>query len=98
MNQVMPLPEVGSVWKHTNGGLYSVLMITNQHSQNPERYPVTVVYSGANGNTWSRAASDWHRSMTPVSVPNPTRVTLKGLLRVRAPEEFGRAQAKAALD
>lgn len=54
-------------WKHRNGCLYTVLFLTNEHTERPETYPVSVVYKGDNGNVWSRPLSDWHRSMTEVT-------------------------------
>lgn len=55
----------GSVWVHTNGNRYMVLMLANEFTEHPDRYPATVVYRGENGRIWSRALSDWHRSMSP---------------------------------
>lgn len=52
-----------SLWRHSSGRCYRVLMLTNQEADNP-KYPVTVVYRGTNGRVWSRPLSDWHRSMT----------------------------------
>lgn len=59
-------PEYRSVWEHhPTGNLYRVLMITNQRTSHPDKYPVTVVYQNIhNDNTWSRPLSDWHRSMS----------------------------------
>lgn len=56
-------PQPREVWTHTSGRDYTVLLIANQHSENP-KYPPTVVYEGDNGRVWSRPLSDWHRSMT----------------------------------
>jgi hypothetical protein len=58
------LPEIGSRWTHRNGTPYTVVMIANAETEDAGRYPVTVVYRDENGKVWSRAASDWHRSMT----------------------------------
>lgn len=56
--------EAGSVWEHRNGCIYTVQCLANTDTQNPEKYPVTVIYKGKNGKTWARPMSDWHRSMT----------------------------------
>lgn len=61
----MSYPAPGSQWQHHNGNLYEVLCIANEFSERPE-YPPTVVYRGENGRIWSRLASDWARSMTPL--------------------------------
>lgn len=53
-----------SIWNHTNGNEYTVLLITNEYSENQDKYPTTVVYQGKNKRIWSRPLLDWHRSMT----------------------------------
>ena len=53
----------GSVWRHTNGNLYTVLRIAN-HASNNDRYPLTIVYIGNNGNVWAKTEADWRRSMS----------------------------------
>jgi NTP pyrophosphatase (non-canonical NTP hydrolase) len=63
----LPEPQPFSLWQHTSGVIYEVLFLTNR-CDNP-RYPRTVIYRGSNGNTWSRRADDWHRSMTAVVGP-----------------------------
>lgn len=50
-------------WKHRNGNVYEVLMVANEQTAMPDRYPVTVVYQNIeNGTVWSRPLSDWERS------------------------------------
>lgn len=63
----------GSQWTHRNGNRYTVVATANEHSTDPERYPITVVYLGTNGRLWSRRADDWHRSMTPEPPAQPRR-------------------------
>lgn len=59
-------PKPGTLWKHRNGNIYGVWLITNVGSTN-EKYPETVVYNNIlNGKTYSRPVSDWHRSMTEI--------------------------------
>lgn len=62
----VPVEEVTplSRWKHSNGSTYAVLLVTNEHSENQDRYPTTVVYRDYDYKTWSKPLSDWHRSMT----------------------------------
>lgn len=61
----------GSVWVHTNGNVYEVLMITNKGSENPTRYPVTVVYKNRLvGTIWSRPLDEWARSFTLLTKPS----------------------------
>lgn len=59
---------VGKSFRHTNGNIYTVLCLTNTNST-PERmleYPVSVIYMGQNGKTWSRKLSDWDRSFASI--------------------------------
>jgi hypothetical protein len=58
-------PAVNSRWRHTNGAVYQVAVITNVGSVRPD-YPPTVVYFNLETDTWwSRPVSSWSRSMTP---------------------------------
>lgn len=58
-------PEVNEVWKHYNGNLYEVLMLTNTSVEQTDKYPHTIVYKNINnGTVWSRRLDDWHRSFT----------------------------------
>jgi len=63
----MKIPEAGTRWLNTNGGIYTVIIITNIGASNPEKYPITIVYTLCNNQFWSRPLSDWHRSMTEVT-------------------------------
>lgn len=57
---------VGKQFKHKNGNIYTVLLLTNTDST-PERlkdHPIDVVYMGQNGKIWSRPLNDWDRSFT----------------------------------
>jgi len=56
----------GKQYKHKNGNIYTVLLLTNTNST-PERlkdHPIDVVYMGQNGKIWSRPLNDWDRSFT----------------------------------
>jgi hypothetical protein len=56
---------VGKQYKHYNGNVYTVLYLTNTSTLS-EKYPISVVYMGQNGNVWSRLLSDWFSSFTKV--------------------------------
>ena len=58
------IPVINSKWRHYNGNIYTVIELTNLHSENFDKYPITVVYKGENGKIWSRPLSDWSRSFT----------------------------------
>lgn len=55
------IPRTGSRWKNrVDGQIYTVLIITNKGTKDPDKYPITVVYVGANGKLWSEPAGvDW---------------------------------------
>lgn len=71
-------PQIGSIWRHYNGNLYTVEGFTNEHTERHEKYPVTICYRGENGHGWSRPLSRWFSSMSfvrakqdePVKVPS----------------------------
>jgi len=61
---------VGKQFKHRNGNIYTILLLTNTDST-PERlkdYPIDVVYIGQNGKIWSRPLIHWDRSFTEYSI------------------------------
>lgn len=61
------LPLIGSLWQHTKGGRYIVVMLANLRQPPKEGYPQTVVYRDVlTGEAFTRPASDWRRSMTEV--------------------------------
>ena len=62
--EALSTPEIGSMWKHRNGPIYTVTALFNEHTEHPDKYPVSVAYVGPNGRTWVRPLHDWHRSMT----------------------------------
>lgn len=66
-----PPPEVGSVWKHKNGNIYTVTAILNEKSERLDEYPVIVAYRGVNGNLWGRPLTRWRPSMRPVQAAIP---------------------------
>ncbi len=72
------LPEPGSVWRHSSGRLYTVLLIANLNPGQPDKYPVTVVYAGENGKQWAGRADDWHRRMTIVADRRPRAARVDG--------------------
>lgn len=54
-----------SIWTHTNGNRYQVVLFTNIETSNTDKYPTTVVYQNVhNLKCYSRPVADWHRSMT----------------------------------
>lgn len=61
------LIQPNSLWTHTKTGkIYIVLMLTNQLSTNPEKFPPTVVYQPVDDASvvWSRSTVDFLKSFT----------------------------------
>lgn len=56
-----------SIWRHTSGDLYEVILFTNVEGTK-DKYPTTIVYQNVvNKKYYSRRADDWFRSMTLVT-------------------------------
>jgi hypothetical protein len=60
----MNKPIIGKQYKHHNGGLYEVVLLTNENSGNAKYTPTVVYKTLVNGNVWSRPIEDWDRSFT----------------------------------
>ena len=58
------IPKKHSLWRHHSRRLYVVVLITNEHTEHPDRYPVTVCYVGSNGRAWSKSLKRFHETMT----------------------------------
>jgi len=56
--------KAGMVIRHHSGRVYSVLHVANVHGTDAARFPVTIVYRGANGFVWSRPASEFEGKFT----------------------------------
>lgn len=56
--------KAGMVIRHHSGRVYSVLHVANTHGTDEARFPVTIVYRGANGHVWARAASEFDGKFT----------------------------------
>lgn len=55
---------VGKHYKHTNGNIYTVLLLTNTEAlpEQKDSHPVDVIYMGQNGKLWSKRLSEWDKS------------------------------------
>ena len=62
----MAMPDIGSVWTHNNGNTYMVFGLGNLHAQeqNREKYPIVVLYIGANGYVWAKSVENFVKSAT----------------------------------
>ncbi len=55
-------PFTGSTWRHANGVVYVVLMMTNVEPERQDEYPTTVVYqSGKTGKRYSVSLAVWRQ-------------------------------------
>lgn len=55
--------QPGVLFRHHSGQVYKALFLTNIRHLNP-KYPVTVVYEGANGAKWSKSLENFLATMT----------------------------------
>ena len=63
------IPEINSLWLHTNGSIYEVYDITNVTSNRPDEYPTRVSYINVEtGEKYSKDLLDWYKNRT--LVPN----------------------------
>lgn len=60
--------EIGSKWVHHSGRKYEVVLVSNQHSTNIERYPITITYRGPNDRVWSKPIDRFLDTMEPDDV------------------------------
>lgn len=65
----MKIPAIGSRWKHHKGGIYTVVIVSNEFSADKEKFPVTIVYQGDNGKVWSAGLLPFTISMRPMVPP-----------------------------
>lgn len=64
----MAYPTPASWWEHhSNGNIYTVITMANNHHHN-EKYPVSVVYKGVNGNVWVKPFDNFLATMKEVSI------------------------------
>lgn len=65
----MIIPKVYSLWKHKEKlTLYKVIAVSNQKTQRPEEFPITVFYVDINTNDlWSRPLEKWLERVELVS-------------------------------
>lgn len=70
---MIEIPEVYSLWRHKNGNLYRVLIVSNLDAteEKSKEYPITITYrSLSDRKVWSRTIDRWHGSMTAVKTEN----------------------------
>jgi hypothetical protein len=66
---MIELPKTDTVWQHSTGRYYKILLLTNTEAD-PGReldHPVNVVYIGINGKIWSKTLENFLNKMTAVS-------------------------------
>ena len=64
---------IGKQFRHKNGIEYTVIDATNLDTIRRKEHPISIVYLGRNGKTWSRLLSDWDRSFTLVEREDPKK-------------------------
>lgn len=58
------LPKQSRYYRHRNGNLYCVMFFVNQHAQDPDRYPLLVVYMDHYGRKWAKSPERFNAGMT----------------------------------
>lgn len=53
--------QPGTRWQHHAGKFYRVIRITNRHSQQQDKFPLTAVYVDEQWRTWSRPVKSFIR-------------------------------------
>lgn len=62
------IPAISSLWRHKKGDVYMVYDVTNEGTDKPDEFPVTISYRNIDtGRKFSRALWRWHGSFTPLS-------------------------------
>lgn len=56
----------GTRWQHRNGNYYRVRMVVNEHADDPERYPLMVIYIDEQHRTWCKSVARFLAGMTLV--------------------------------
>lgn len=67
---VKQLPQHGEDWLHHGGKEYKIITVTNTAALDHDKFPVTVVYQGHDGNIWSRPANSFLRKFTRCTPAN----------------------------
>lgn len=68
-NESIPHPEIGSVWRHKNGKLYTVRGMSNIEPGRQDEYPTMVEYESATGEKYSKKLTGWYANRTLVHLP-----------------------------
>jgi hypothetical protein len=56
--------RTNSVWRHHTGRMYRVVAVANQHSNDPDKYPIMITYVDINGRYWAKDVTRFLNSMT----------------------------------
>lgn len=86
----MNCPAPQERYRHRSGREYTVIALANEHTTQPDSYPVMVVYQGDNGNIWAKELNVFLAKMTPI--PNDTvdvEVTDRGPVEVSFLDHMG---------
>ena len=58
--------QPGTRWQHHSGKYYRVMMLTNEYSQQQDKFPLTVIYMDEQQRTWSRPVMKFIYKFKPV--------------------------------
>jgi len=61
------VPEEGTEWRHSKGGIYTVILVTSEpDGEKADKFPRSVVYRAEDGRTWTRTLESWYKSFKPL--------------------------------
>ena len=64
MSDKLDLPGDKTLWTHHSGRVYRVITVSNVHSDDQERYPITVIYRGVlDKKVWSKSLARFRETM-----------------------------------
>lgn len=90
MQQDTKIPAPSDRYRHANGIEYTVVGITNEHSDRAE-YTPKVVYQGDNGRLWDKPLEDFMRKMKLIATNKPVlSITDEGPAQVMFTDKEGR--------
>lgn len=93
MQQNTKIPAPSDRYRHANGIEYTVVGITNEHSDRAE-YTPKVVYQGDNGRLWDKPLEDFMRKMKLIATSEPVlSITDEGPAQVMFTDVEGRVCA-----
>ena len=70
--------KTNSKWRHSSGRIYTVVLVANEQAagRSKLRFPITINYTGGNGEVWAKMLLDFLETMTPLDDGSPDGQTI----------------------